>query len=347
MKLNVIGNGFDLYHGLPSSYYFFGCYLIEKDPEFFESLGKIYNLKNIRLTEPLIAHDYEYVLPDIFWREFERFLGDVNESFIIESLEDDLRLENDDPVEREMDEYEIAEKLKKHFSQWVIDTLDQNINYDIIRETIDIKYLLNLNRSDYYLFFNYTHVLQNLYDIPDERIIYIHGESNEDHDDEIIVGHGNEHEIEYLQTKIYELEELFDYEQSSMNRIEEHKCLLRYIEILKKDVSLCKYRADSFYKSFNNTVDTVCVYGLSLGDVDMPYLKQIHDKWPKANWKFSFYSDEDQKRVTNVVTKDLKIDKNKYSTFQLFNENSSIIKKMIIDIQKINLIEPIPSDLKI
>lgn len=27
MNLNIIGNGFDLCHGLPSSYYYFGCYL--------------------------------------------------------------------------------------------------------------------------------------------------------------------------------------------------------------------------------------------------------------------------------------------------------------------------------
>lgn len=27
MRLNVIGNGFGLYHGLPSLYYYFGCFL--------------------------------------------------------------------------------------------------------------------------------------------------------------------------------------------------------------------------------------------------------------------------------------------------------------------------------
>lgn len=26
MRLNIIGNGFDLYHGLPSLYYYFGCF---------------------------------------------------------------------------------------------------------------------------------------------------------------------------------------------------------------------------------------------------------------------------------------------------------------------------------
>lgn len=335
MKLNVMGNGFDLYHGLPCSYYFFGCYLIKKDPEFFELLGNMYNLNNMRLVGPLIAHDYEYTMEDILWKDFEHRLGEVNESFIVESYTDDLKLENSDPVELEMDEDQLAEILKSYFSQWVIDTLDKNDNYDIIRETIDSNSLLNLNSNDYYLLFNYTHTLQNLYEIQDERIFYIHGESNEDLDDEIIVGHGNNRIIEYLEAKICELEQKYDYEQGSMNRIEENKCLLRYIEKLKKDVTFCRSRANSFYISIKDTVDTICVYGLSLGEVDLPYLKQLHDKWPKADWKFSFYSHEDQKHIDNVATQKLGFNRSKYSTFLLSNENYSLIQDKIINVQEI------------
>ena len=29
--LNIIGNGFDLYHGLPTSYYDFACYMLATD----------------------------------------------------------------------------------------------------------------------------------------------------------------------------------------------------------------------------------------------------------------------------------------------------------------------------
>ncbi|MBU3130277.1 bacteriophage abortive infection AbiH family protein [Clostridium tagluense] len=62
MNLNVIGNGFDLYHRLPSSYYYFGCYLIEKDPEFYEEVGRRYKFNYTKPIGPLIAHDYEYVV---------------------------------------------------------------------------------------------------------------------------------------------------------------------------------------------------------------------------------------------------------------------------------------------
>lgn len=32
-NLNVIGNGFDLYHGLPTSYYYFACYILSTNEE--------------------------------------------------------------------------------------------------------------------------------------------------------------------------------------------------------------------------------------------------------------------------------------------------------------------------
>lgn len=39
MKLVVIGNGFDLYHGLPSKYSDFAKWLIQNDQDLFESMG--------------------------------------------------------------------------------------------------------------------------------------------------------------------------------------------------------------------------------------------------------------------------------------------------------------------
>ena len=40
--LNIIGNGFDLYHGLPTSYYYFACYLLANDETFYDELANMY-----------------------------------------------------------------------------------------------------------------------------------------------------------------------------------------------------------------------------------------------------------------------------------------------------------------
>jgi len=96
MNLNIIGNGFDLYHGLPSSYYYFGCYLIKEQPDLYETIGNMYGFtfRKVHRTYP-----------------------------------DDLYLENDDPIDIDMEDDIVAERLKMAFIQWVNDTLDRDENY--------------------------------------------------------------------------------------------------------------------------------------------------------------------------------------------------------------------------
>lgn len=341
MKLNIIGNGFDIYHGLPSKYYHFCCYLIEKDHEFFETLSLMYNFRYIQLVGPLIAHDFEYVVEERFWSFFELQLGKVNESYIFELLEDNLRLENDDPIEIEMDDYEIAEILKDYFNQWVMDTLDTASNYSIIRNSLNQDYYLRLKRNDRYLSFNYTHVLQNLYGIPNENIFYIHGESGIEPDNELIVGHGDNEIIQTLKESIQDLDQIYDYKQNSMNRMSELRCLLKYTEILKKDVCNCIYQVNHFFNSFEDDIDTICIYGLSCGDVDIPYLEMILKKYPKATWEFSYHDDVSKKKI-NETTKTLGIESKRYSTFMLKNDCLDVIQKKIIDFLNIKLIKEIP-----
>lgn len=330
MNLNIIGNGFDLFHGLPSNYYYFGCYLIQNDPEFFELIGNMYSIKFRRMVGPSIAHEYEYVVEDILWKDFEGYLGKVDEYFIVDSYEDDLCLEYNDPVEIEMNEDESAERLKDYFAKWVKDTLDPESNYKIIRNYMVPQGLSLVDSSDYYVVFNYTHVLQQLYNVPDSRIHYVHGESTSDEECNLIVGHGNDERIDELKAMINRLEEAYDYSQSMQNRIDENKCLLRYIERLRKNVSVCMLGCNSFYNSIEDDVTTISVYGLSLSDVDIPYLRQLHRRFPEAKWEFSYYSDDDNMRIDEVALEHLQLSKDNYDKFLFSNSEANIIKKKII-----------------
>ena len=337
LNLNVIGNGFDLYHGLPSSYYYFGCYLIEKDPEFYEEVGRMYNFN---YSEPIgspIAYDYEYeyVVEDIFWRDFEIHLGEVDEFFIVDTHEDDLGLEyNDDPVDIEMNEDEFAETLKQHFVHWVKDTLDKDVNYDIIAKLMkEIDTRIVLNDDDYFLEFNYTHTLQQLYKISDDKIYYVHGECFGGENDRLIIGHGNDYRINEIKELIVKFKEKYDYTQGGNNQINEYNCLLRYIKRLRKDVNSHMTMCDKFYREIGGNLDCISVYGLSLGDVDIPYLKQILAKFPNAKWKFSYYSLEDKTRIADIATELL--DLNEYDTFYFSNSLSNEIREEIVEVQNI------------
>ena len=40
-NLNIVGNGFDLYHGLPTSYYYFACYILSTNEKLYDELAEI------------------------------------------------------------------------------------------------------------------------------------------------------------------------------------------------------------------------------------------------------------------------------------------------------------------
>lgn len=114
MRLNIIGNGFDLYHGFPCLYYYFGCFLVKHYLNFYEEMSQMFNF-------PCYRHvGYEEVEPfvdNIFWQTFEESLGELDSTWMEESLIDDLGLECDDPVDIEIPEVANAESIKKKF--WI------------------------------------------------------------------------------------------------------------------------------------------------------------------------------------------------------------------------------------
>lgn len=348
LRLNVVGNGFDLYHGLPSSYYYFGCYLISTKPEFYKEIVKMYNLDGIKmLGHP--GDDYTYVVEDVFWREFEKHLGDVDEDYVVGTHIDDLDLENDDPVEIEMNEHLVAHELKKSFVHWVKDTLDKEENYKLIKDYINIvENKIDINDEEYYLVFNYTHTLQKIYNVSDEKIHYVHGECLIDDDygdyddaDDLIVGHGNDARIKEIEKEIKSLENKYNFTQGMKNEIGEYNCILRILKDLKKDVEGCEVWCKYFYDRIHKNIDTIRVLGMSLGEVDIPYLQQLKNKWPSAKWEFSYYGQKDIDKISEVVEKDLDLDSCQYSLFEFVNEKSSEMLHEIISLQGITEYEKV------
>lgn len=336
MNINIIGNGFDMYHGLPSSYYYFGCYLINNDYEFYEQIGYMYdfNFRKVYATYPDL--EFDYTVDDIFWRDFEKQLGEVNEGFVVGTTIEDLGLENDDPVDIDVNDDIIAERLKKYFIRWVKETLDVPENYRIIKRLM--KKCLNkvkFGSDDYFLVFNYTHTLQKVYRIPNYRIHYVHGECTGNDNDELIFGHGNVKRISEIKKKLYSYKDEDDYVQTLRNEKNENECLLRYIERLKKNVPYCIDLCEWFYKDIGSQPEDIYVYGMSLGEVDIPYILQLKERWPHSYWHFSYYSESDIDRIKEIAAKRLKLGKDQYSMFEFVNPQAESIKRILIEQQNI------------
>lgn len=197
MDLNIFGNGFDLYHGLPSSYYYFGCYLIEKNPELFMTMSKWFDLKYFSRMRGYPYEDFEYGIENQFWSIFEERLGKINDNAIIGAYDYDLGLEIEE-YDIQMDDYLLADEIRKAFVLWVSETLDVKRNCKIINMYKKSFGLTDIKFSSYdkYLVFNYTHTLQCVYKIDDYNICYVHGECIGKEDDNLVFGHRNEKRIQ-------------------------------------------------------------------------------------------------------------------------------------------------------
>lgn len=336
MNLNIIGNGFDLYHGLPTTYYDFACYILSHDEEFYILMANMFGF-SYGISRGFPSDEIDFAIDDLgYWRYFEEKLGYLNPLWLEGSLVDDLHLEIPDAVDLEVEGSENVDEIKRRMSLWIDNYVDVEENYLIVKNNIG-EARINLSEEDAWVSFNYTHTLEKVYGIED--VLHIHGEG---HSNELlIIGHGNDEAIENLKENLSKLEEN-TFDQASRNRENEYLAEIDILESLRKPVYLCisdLKRYIEYYPSINNII----VWGMSLSDVDMPYLQAIHEKFPGCKWQFSYY--ENDKAVKRVVNK-LGIEKNKYSIFKFRNDNSRIIRDKIIKARNIKVYPTIEGRLK-
>src|SRR5260221_10397390 len=145
--LYIIGNGFDLHHGIKSKYSNFKNYLKEKDPELLEALEK-------------------YFPYDSLWSDFETTLAYLDTDEMVEEAEIFL-MSYSDPNWRDSGHHDyqyelgksidfVTSQLKQRFIEWI---LQLSISKDAH------QYKLNLPSAGKFLNFNYTSTLEKIYSV--------------------------------------------------------------------------------------------------------------------------------------------------------------------------------------
>ncbi|MCI1654227.1 MAG: bacteriophage abortive infection AbiH family protein [Lachnospiraceae bacterium] len=323
--LNIIGNGFDLYHGLPTSYYFFACYFLKNYEEEYDQLADMYGI-----SKGLYSHISEDLTRGIddkgFWSQFEKSLGYIDSEWVEDSLIDDLNLEiADPPVTLEIDRPNLVSDIKGILHSWILNTVDKNEIYAIVKNRMKDNYI-QFNEDDKFISFNYTHTLENVYEIED--VFHIHGECCNDNEDELIIGHGNDKGILRLQNEINELEDDAQFYQAANNRVQEYSFEKEILESLRKPVNECVNELERNLLSYEKP-DLISVYGCSLGKVDLPYMKLIHKKWSDVKWRFSVYSSRDRKWIAEAAHQ-ICLEEGQWMSFEFKNLLSSHIQKEIV-----------------
>lgn len=328
-NLNIIGNGFDLYHGLPSSYYYFACYLLHKNEQVYNDWADMYGFYSNR---GLDGEDEKRIEDAGYWSNFEKHLGFLSPNWVENSLLDDLGLEDPEAVELPIDFPNHVDTMKEMLREWVEETVDTKSNFEIIQTLLDNQ-KIKLSKLDTFISFNYTHTLEEVYNI--HNVFHIHGESRfyiEPFSDllrrDLVIGHGNKKEIDTLEQKIQYYQK-HSYDQSARNRLQEYSFEYQILRELKKPVDKCKRDLKAFLEKLPNPEFISC-YGLSFGDVDLPYIKLIRKKWPYSRWRFSYYSNGDKKNIANTV-KVLGLSEKEYELFELNNPSSKIIQDKLVE----------------
>lgn len=265
----------------------------------------------------------------LFWSEFEENIGRLDPNWLEESLLDDLGLEYpDDAVDIDIPEVTNAETIKGYFAEWVRNTLEVSSCMDIVKNNIGRK-KCRLKKDDWYINFNYTSVLEKIYHIDYDRVFHVHGSANPEYDDDLIVGHGNTKTIEELKKEIIIIGNDAGYygSQALRNRYNEYSAEKNILEDLLKNT---KKIIDSMKLELNGKkIDDIYVWGLSCGQVDMPYIEFLRKNYPLAKWHFSYF-DNSERDKRKELSKKLALKSGEVDFFRFSNDKASEITQLIV-----------------
>mgnify|MGYP000956915866 FL=1 len=277
--LYVIGNGFDLMHGVRSSYY-----------AFRDTLGKnsalLHALENFSTMEDI-------------WADFEEALAHFNtnamsDGLIVDNWLDILGAYDEDAGASEF--YQATEAaanpiltvvnaLPRRFRMWVetlsIGTDDRPLQ-DILRKNGKV------------LCFNYTEFIETLYGFPEDKICYIHGCRRKKKyfpKERLILGHmprEDTYSYDFDDDSIKCIKDPFKLSMIDVAQDNVIQLISEGDEVLTKNCSDIIYSKDTFFSSLNK-IEYIVTIGHSLSPVDWDYFIEIVSRVPNikdVRWYF-------------------------------------------------------------
>lgn len=292
--LYIIGNGFDLMHRVPSSYY-----------SFRDSLGKRNGLREsleLALTEEDI------------WADFENALGTLNLDLMGSRHIVNMWLDNfgyyDDEDAGAAEFYmaveaaanpiiNLVEELHPAFRRWI----------NRLEIGTDDKPLSGLICADgKVLDFNYTEFIETLYGVHNYNICYIHG--NRTRNEQLILGHKSDVTLPF-----YEKERKpKNHRQAVIDVAQENvfDIIGQYDDMLTKNSREIIGRHQDFFSGLKE-IDQIVVLGHSLSGVDWDYFAEVKRNVKSAHWYLGIFCLNDLRNMEKLIqTMDIK----EYSVFR-------------------------------
>lgn len=272
--LYIIGNGFDIHTGLATRYADFRLWLENNYPFIYENMQAVYDI------------DAEW------WNDFETQLGNLDINRFV------LRFT---PPGKSIDEIKAEAKRKREFEErynippslrfdsycakrlcGLLDVLQYCFEkwVDNCQRSIRTpKYVHIVKEDSFFVNFNYTDVLEILYEIPEERVLHIHGRSSKH--ERLIYGHNK---------FLYGSSMSNDEEQVSFELSKYHKNPYKYV-----------YKHQELQEIVKD-VEYVHIYGFSFSPVDEDYMDWFFNNVSATSqWEISWFSEEDKNRIDKFI----------------------------------------------
>lgn len=288
-KLFIIGNGFDIAHGLATSYDEFRKYLCSTYMNGRSKMTSMPEIPSVSIGSKgeeicdmkEVASFLVYIISEAEpngnkWGDLEASLERLNYDEAFDMLPEELDRDGDEDYWRKSynnedmasNLYYVVSYVKKLFTEWV-ETIDINV------ANKKSKFLTLIKSDDIFLTFNYTETLEDVYRVNEENICHIHGIKGED----ILFGHGKtkDNTDEYMMKNIgseYSLTELYNF--------------------LKKDTQKALIDHKHFFDGVDNEIREVYSFGFSFAEVDLIYIKEICRKLPVSTvWYLNNFNPND------------------------------------------------------
>lgn len=267
--LFIIGNGFDLYHGLQSSYRDFHDWLIKyRYTDFVDHMELMFpSLKNGEL---------------LLWQDFEAALGSCEPTEIHQNFFQGV---NDGLFDLEIQK-RVSERIRPTLDK-IPKLLQEWVEHLPVSEIRIIPELETFGDRSLFLSFNYTLLLEKVYGVSPERILHIH--NCIDNDRPLITGH-----------RVY-----FDANNAScsdFNTMESVKRISSELNKLGKPVEKIIKEHQSFFESLGN-ITNVVVFGFSISKIDRLYFTEVfHHVHDDAHWFFVCKDEEAKRNYQQLVS---------------------------------------------
>ena len=271
--LYIIGNGFDRAHSMPVCYNCFKVHLKSNKGEKPECAYCMYHdQKSCKRKECYLLSLLNSALLDKEnWSDFEEALAKM-----------------DFTVLGDINSYPKFDKLIDNFSACMQEAFHSWIN-NIVIPPSDCQQF-KLDTSAFFVTFNYTMTLEQMYNIKPSNVYHIHysTKGQEKKGENYVFGHSLKYERirEYMRDRINNFDDVVDDWCLALERLSKTEFMTPSII-----PELLRVLQNNFTK-VNTETPIIKIIGHSFGEVDFDYFDEIRTLFPQAKWIYYYHSND-------------------------------------------------------